>query len=269
VTDLNGNVITDGSGNPGFPGFDAMNVATSLAYVVDMQTHNVPVTYAYISDLHDNHSNPANPQIGMGPGEQDYENQLHAADAAFGKFFQNLAAQGINKSNAVITVTSDENDHYAGGPPHQPGCTGAAGNYCTYAGVNVKDPKFALGELDGSISGMLNTQIPGYTAPPGDDHTDSAPNVYLKSDPGVLDNGVEVASAQTRIQERDLARLQETNPRTGLKDTIANYIAGPTEMNLLHMITGDPARNPTYTLFANPTTGCAMARSAAARRTAP
>jgi len=31
-----------------------------------------------------------------------------------------------------------------------------------------------------------------------------------------------------------------------------NYLAGPTEQNLLHMITGDPRRTPSFIMFANP-----------------
>ena len=50
LTDLNGNVIKDGSGNAGFPGFDGMSASVSLSYVAAMQEHNVPVTYTYISD---------------------------------------------------------------------------------------------------------------------------------------------------------------------------------------------------------------------------
>src|SRR5947209_30542 len=49
MTDLNGNVIQDPKGHIGFPGFDGMSPAVSLAYVAAMQEHNVPVTYAYIS----------------------------------------------------------------------------------------------------------------------------------------------------------------------------------------------------------------------------
>jgi hypothetical protein len=39
---------------------------------------------------------------------------------------------------------------------------------------------------------------------------------------------------------------------TGKTDTLTRYMADPVEMQLLHMITADPARTPTFTLFANP-----------------
>src|SRR6266851_6850013 len=50
VSDINGTTL------PGFPGFDGMSAAVSLGYVASMQEHGVPVTYAYISDAHDNHA---------------------------------------------------------------------------------------------------------------------------------------------------------------------------------------------------------------------
>ena len=56
VTDVNGSPITDSAGNPGFPGFDGMTAANTLGYVAQMQESGIPVTFAYISDLHDNHS---------------------------------------------------------------------------------------------------------------------------------------------------------------------------------------------------------------------
>src|SRR5499427_6899041 len=80
VTDLNGNVIQDASGHVGFPGFDGMSAAISLSYVAAMQEHDVPVTYAYISDAHDNHA----VSTAYGPGEAGYVAALKAYDDAFG-----------------------------------------------------------------------------------------------------------------------------------------------------------------------------------------
>jgi hypothetical protein len=55
LTDLFGAPITDPFGQPGFPGFDGMSAATSLAYTASLQEKGVPVTFAYISDAHDFH----------------------------------------------------------------------------------------------------------------------------------------------------------------------------------------------------------------------
>ena len=87
-----------------------MSAATTLGYVAQMQEAGVPVTFAYISDVHDNHAGGG----AYGPGEAGYVAALKSYDDAFGKFFDRLAADGINKSNTLFVVTADENDHYAG-----------------------------------------------------------------------------------------------------------------------------------------------------------
>src|SRR3989454_1613966 len=111
VNDMNGQPITDPFNQPGFPGFDGMLAKNTLGYVAQMQEAGVPITYGYISDAHDNH------QLfrASGPGEADYQAQLAAYDDAFGKFYDRLAADGINKSNTLFVVTVDEGDHFAGG----------------------------------------------------------------------------------------------------------------------------------------------------------
>ena len=152
VTDLNGNVIADSHGNLGFPGFDSMFASVSLGYVAAMQEHGVPVTYAYISDAHDNH------QTGraFGPGEAAYVAQLKAYDDAFGKFFARLKSHGITTDNTLFTFTSDEGDHFAGGPPSPAGCDG----------VNVPCTYSKIGELNANLSGLLGSVPPYSTGTP-------------------------------------------------------------------------------------------------------
>ena len=65
MNDINGNPITDPFGQPGFPGFDSMSAATTLGYVAQMQEAGIPIIYAYISDVHDNHAGGG----AYGPGE--------------------------------------------------------------------------------------------------------------------------------------------------------------------------------------------------------
>ena len=60
VPDTAGQPITDPAGTCGFPGFDGMLARNTLGYVEQMQENGVPVTYGYISDVHDAHvANPA------------------------------------------------------------------------------------------------------------------------------------------------------------------------------------------------------------------
>src|SRR5712691_8286194 len=111
VNDTSGNPITDPAGHCGFPGFDGALAKNTLGYVAQMQEKGVPITYAYISDAHDNH----NLSRASGPGEADYKAQLKAYDDAFAAFFDRLASDGITKDNTLFAVTADEGDHFAGG----------------------------------------------------------------------------------------------------------------------------------------------------------
>jgi hypothetical protein len=228
LTDLDGNVITDGHGNNGFPGFDGMSATISLGYVAAMFENGVQVVYAYISDAHDNHATAT----AYGPGEAGYVAALKSYDNAFDKFFKRLSAEGIDQSNTLFVVTSDENDHFVGGAPSPSDCDGI-NTACTYS---------AIGEVDVNLNGLLNDA--GITTA-FKVHSDSAPNVYITGNPA--------DSAQTtRDFDRALAAIQVTNPITGNTEFLNNFLVDQTEMSLLHMITADPARDATVTMFAKP-----------------
>jgi len=224
ITDLDGNVIT------GFPGFDGMSASVSLGYVAAMQEHGIPVTYAYISDAHDKHTSPTR---AYAPGEQGYVDALKSYDTSFGKFFDRLSKDGITRANTLFVFTSDENDHLASGPPNNPGCDGVTVP-CTYSHI---------GELNTNLAGLLATERNNTT--PFKLHSDDAPTFYITGNPP-LDSSV------TRQLEQDVAKLTAQNPRTGNTDTLTQRLANPVEMKLLHMVTADSARTPSFTQFANP-----------------
>jgi hypothetical protein len=232
MTDLDGNVIQDHHtpvSHVGFPGFDGMSAGVSLSYVAAMQEHGIPITYAYISDAHDAHPNgPA-----YGPGQAGYVAALKAYDTAFGKFFQRLANDGINKSNTLFVFTADEGDHFAGGAPSPAGCDGVT-TPCTYS---------KIGEISANYTGLLFTQQ-GITTP-FNVHSDDAPTVYINGNPARDD-------AIARTFERASSRLTAVSPITGNTDTITKFLADPVEEKALHMVTSDPARTPTFTLFGDP-----------------
>ena len=229
LTDLNGNVIQDPLGHVGFPGFDGMEAPVSLGYVAAMQEHGVPVTYAYISDAHDNHPNgPA-----FGPGQAGYVAQLKSYDEAFGAFFARLAHDGINPSNTLFTFTSDEGDHFVG--VQQTGCDGVI-TPCVY-GPNQ------IGEVSTNMTGLLATEQ-GITTL-FKVHSDDAPTVYITGNPSNT-------APTTRAFEQATGALTATNPYTGVTENLTRDMADPAEMKLLHMVTSDPARTPTFTWFANP-----------------
>jgi hypothetical protein len=194
-----------------------------------MQEHGIPITYAYISDAHDNH--PSGPAYG--PGQAGYVAALAAYNDAFGKFFARLAADGINQSNTLFVFTADEGDHFAGGPASPAGCNGVT-TPCTYA---------KIGEVNANYAGLLATEQ-GVTTP-FKVHSDSAPTVYITGNPAR-------DAAVTRTFERATSQLTAVSPITGNTDTITKFLADPVEMKALHMVTSDPARTPTFTLFADP-----------------
>jgi hypothetical protein len=230
LVDLNGNPIQDPSGNLGFPGFDGMSAAVSLSYVASMQEHGVPVTYAYLSDTHDNH--PTGPAFG--PGQAGYEAALRSYDDAFAKFLARLRSHGIDQSNTTFVVTADEGDHFAG--VQQQGCDGVT-TPCTYGPGQI-------GELNANATGLLATQRGNLT--PFTVHSDSAPNFYVTGNPAR-------DAAVTRGLEHDVAALTASNPyKGGASEQVVDFLADPVEMKLLHMLTADPARVPTFTAFAKP-----------------
>ena len=251
--DLNGTTIQSPAGNVGFPGFDGMSPAVSLSWVAAMQEHGIPITYAYISDAHDAHiPNAAKDSFGggaYGPGEAGYEAQLKAYDEGFAKFFARLQADGITPANTDFIITSDENDHFVGGPPSNPGCDGV-NVPCVYSHVNcpaaypvTSCPPNNVGEINLNYSALLATQQ-GITTPFAV-HSDSAPNVYVTGQPARTD-------AAVRAMEQATAKLTITDPLTGAAQRVTNYLADPVEEQILHMVTADPMRTPTFTLFANP-----------------
>jgi hypothetical protein len=238
ISDIGGTVI------PGFPGFDGMSAAVSLGYVAAMQEHGVPVTYAYISDAHDKH--PTGPAYG--PGEAGYVAALKAYDTAFGKFFTRLAKDGINKKNTLFVFTADEGDHFGGGTPTPAGCDGV-NTPCNYSRVTCPAtsppscPSNNIGETNANFAGLLKTQQAIST--PFKVHSDSAPTVYITGNPSRT-------LPVTRNFEQAAGKLVGTNPQTGNSEQIMTAMADPVEMKLLHMVTADPARTPTFTYFARP-----------------
>ncbi len=188
VRNLDGQVMQDGSGDVGFPGYDGMQGTNALAYTLDMQTRGVPVTYTYLSDVHDSWTTGA----GLGPGETQYEAQLKAENQAFGTFFAGLAAHGITKQNTLFVVTADEGDHFVGGTASPTGCDGVH-VACTYSN---------LGEVDANLNGLAATEQ-GVTTP-FQVEADSAPVLYLKNQPG-----------RTASQVRALVELDLLHMTTG------------------------------------------------------
>src|SRR5215469_8363449 len=263
LTDEFGNQINgDFLSTPGFPGFGAINAAQSLSYAADMLTNGVPVVNLYINDIHGNDFLPNSPQslpiVGtcgsqpdaLGSGQQCYLDQASYFNQAFGVFFKRLAANGITPKNTLFILSSDEGDHEAGAnvgraiQPTPASCDGAT----VSGGVVTNDvlctyPAGSFGELAGNITGLLASQTGDTT--PFTLQSDTAPEFYVTGNPGPNDPAV-------RQLERDTASVTAFNPYTNTTQPITNFMADPTEEAILHISNADPARTPTFALFAKP-----------------
>jgi hypothetical protein len=254
VTDANGNLVDLNehtltepfSGTPGFTGFSP-TASQTLAVMADMQEAGIPVTYGYISDLHERKAGtsgcttaPAtasgNP---LGPGDSCYTTNAQNYDAAFATFFQRLAADGITPKNTLFVISAEENDQFAGAnvgratSPTPAGCDGVT-KPCSYAAGQI-------GELQANIKTLLPADSSMFDIEP------QGAAIYVHGNPAANDPTV-------RQIERDTAGM--TNPLdvySGVSnEKIAQYQAGALEERVLHMQTADPKRLPTYTLFPKP-----------------
>jgi hypothetical protein len=246
VKDLDGNEINDGNNppNPGFPGFDP-SASQTLGYLATMLEAGVPVVYGYIADAHDNHFTFSG---SYGPGEAGYVAQLAAYNTSFGKFFARLSEDGITADNTLFIVTADENDHFAGQAGSPKGCDGI-NTPCSYIrlpagcdGDTIPCDTTNLGEVDVKLRQLLFSQFNDSTA--FSVHSDDAPTVYITGNPSQT-------AAVTRDLEHNLAKVQAYDNVTNKTVRLMGRMADVAEMNLLHMVTADPARTPTLTFFGN------------------
>ena len=179
-----------------------MEATASLAWVAQMQEAGIPVTYAYISDAHDGHGTSGNIHFAYGPGETGYVQQLHDYDKAFQKFFDRLAADGINNTNTLFVFTVDEGDHFVGDAPTPSDCDGVT-TPCTYNRV---------GEINADLRPMVYTQSGDSTLFSVD--SDDAPTVYVNG------TSAQPIRGQTdpivRNLEREMGQLSWLNPYTGV-----------------------------------------------------
>jgi len=235
--------------NPGFPGFSPTATET-LAYIADMQEAGIPITYAYISDVHDKkfpngsttrQTGCTTPGNAMGPGDTCYKANLAAYDASFATFFQRLAANGIDSSNTLFIFSAEEQDHYAGanvGRALQPSCTGTPGTVgytCTYTNATGTAP---VGEVQLNVHTLLAAQ-----------QGDSTP--FYSEPQGVA---IYVTGGQTpdtiRQLQRHFGAIFANNPYQGdPAQRVVTYMADPLTEQLLHFTNADPNRTPTFTVF--------------------
>ena len=243
LKDLFGNVIQDAAGHVGFPGFDGMFPSVTLSYVAQMQEHGVPVTFGYLSDAHDDHGVAGEVHKSFGPGEAGYGQQLRDYDRAFAAFVARLGRDGITKDNTLFVITTEEEDHFVGGTPVNPGCDGVT-TPCQWTHVDCTTPSadcsHNVTEVNANLRGLLATRAGNTT--PFQVHSDMAPAFYLDGNPAR-------DAAVTRQFERDVGSLTAVNPITGQTDRLSDKLVDRVGMDALHMVTGDPLRTPTFVDF--------------------
>jgi len=237
VNDTDGSPVKDPAGNCGFPGFDAALAKNTLGYVAQMQEHGVPVTYAYISDAHDNHDLSR----ASGPGEADYKAQLAAYDEAFKKFFERLAADGITKENTLFALTADEGDHFAGGTGIQQADGSLAYSHTSCSNLGAGCPANQIGEVNLNIKALLPAAERGFSL-----HRDSSPSFWVNGKPDRTD-------ANLRKLEHDVAAIGAVDPYLSTTPApVFERMADSVGEKAIHMVNADPARTPSFTAFANP-----------------
>ncbi|MGZ4292099.1 MAG: alkaline phosphatase family protein [Gaiellaceae bacterium] len=241
VQATDGTPIKDPTGTfCGFPGFDGALAKNTLGEVAQMQEHGVPVTFAYISDAHDNHALAR----ASGPGEADYRQQLSDYNDAFGAFFARLKQDGIDTSNTLFLVTVDEGDHFAGAQvsPDTNGVATYTHDTCPQASVSAVTPCAAnqIGEVNAHLKALLPAGEPTF-----DYHFDDAPTVYVNGQP-------ERTNPALRKLEQDVATATAPDPYKNAVLPIAQRLADTVEEQTLHMVSSDPKRTPSFTLFADP-----------------
>jgi hypothetical protein len=244
VKDIEGAIIADADDNPGFPGASAATAAQSLGYAATMLEAGVPIVYVSIGDLH----GAAADRRASGPGERNYVERLAAADTAFQKFVDRLAAAGITASNTLFLVTSAGNSRFVGGPANPAGCDG----------INVPCSYGPVGEIDTAIDRLLATER----------HNVSAFDIRAGNSPAFYVNGNPLATDPlTRTLQQDVSRLSVRDPISGKSNTLASLLADRAAMQVLHMMTASPARSPNFIMFGDPGYFNRMANSPAESRT--
>ena len=252
LVDLNGNEIQEPfSHRPGFPGFNP--VATqSLAVIADMQEAGIPVTYGYISDLHERKADTttgcttATPAVSGHAARPGRLVLRHERPALRRRVPDVLRAARRRRHHPGEHAVRDQR---RGERPvrrrerravrrsrRRPAATASTHRATT--------PTGQIGELQANIKGLLSDTASKNT------QFDAEPQglaLYVHGQPAADDPMV-------RQLERDTAgMINPHDPYSGVdNEKITKYQAGALEQRVLHMQTADPLRTPTYTLFPKP-----------------
>lgn len=96
----------------GWSGPPRKHAAITLRMTTLMQAAGIPITFTYVENVHGRCTAGAQPPCQFDLPRDTFVDLLEADDAAFGKFFDDLAALGITPANTLFIITTDEGDHY-------------------------------------------------------------------------------------------------------------------------------------------------------------
>ena len=244
-----GTTLTEAfSRHPGFPGLQPDGDADARL-LADMQEAGIPVTYGYISDLHEKKADTsgcttatatAGPR--SAPATPATSTNAQHYDAAFQTFFQRLATDGITPANTLFVISAEENDQFAGANVGRATAADAGRLRRRHRRLQLRHraDRRAAGEHQG----------------PAREHGQRGHAVRHRA-AGRLDLRARPAGGERPDRPPTRARHRGDDRRTtrtaGVDDEkIVEYQAGALEQRVLHMQTADPLRTPTYTLFPKP-----------------
>jgi hypothetical protein len=118
-------------------------------------------------------------------------------------------------------------------------------------GIGPANTLFVVSASQSTERGAVEVNLPGLlaeqqrvTTPLGlQDAAASA--LWVNGDPGP-------ATSVIRTLERATGRLVVRNPYSGASQPLVRYLADRAELRLLHMVSADPARTPSFVMLANP-----------------
>jgi hypothetical protein len=228
VTDIDGNIIADASGNHGLPSPLELSAAQSLGYAATLLEAGAPIVYVGIGDAHSRHTGAE--QRPWSPGEAGYVARLAAYDAAFQAFVDRLATGGMTRRNTLFVVVSTGHDAFIGGPSEPPDCNGIA-IACSYR---------PIGRIDTSLNRLLASERRNVTA--FDVVAGNAPAFFIRGNPAATD-------PLARVLAQDVSKLSVLNPVTGRTDRLAALLADRAALQLLHMLPASAARAPSFVML--------------------
>jgi hypothetical protein len=219
LNDLDSNPIVDPFDQPGFPGFDGMFPTVTLSYIATMQEQGIPVTFGYISDAHDEHGAAGETHIADGPGQAEC-GPLRPR-RCIRKVFKRLEAAGITKKHTVH-LTVEEGDHFVGSQATPTAATAYARRSQSCREINGKPVSHAANYHPFTVHFQTWRRL--FTSP-------AIPGERTRS------RGIWSCAEQTHYHY------------TGQTDELT---AAPDPVAICCMITADPQRTPTLTMFAHP-----------------